>query len=527
MKDHLAADNQVHSANEAGAVPALSWRIPAVWAIAGVLALLGIYHGTFRSMVDIWWRSDTFTHGFLIFPLSAWLIWRRRHVLAALEPKPDYRALPVLVLAGLGWLVANGAGALVVEQLALIVMIPPLVWLLLGWQVFLSLLFPLAFLVFSVPMGEVLIPPLMNFTADFTVGMLKLTGIPVYRDGTFFSIPSGDWSVVEACSGLRYLIASITLGFLYAYLTFVSQWRRLAFMVLSTFFPILANGFRAYMIVMIGHLSSMRLAVGVDHLIYGWLFFGLVMLLMFWLGSFWAEEQPPPPPIPPATQATSPRAMSVRFAPGFAVALIVAGFWPARASYVEHSLEQAASVPVSLALPEGAGGWQRVDQAATEWEPFYSGQDAKSRATYQDGDSAVELYVLYYHHQRQDAELINSQNMLAPQVHPVWKMPEEKPREAKLDGAPATVRQGRLLSARQDLLVWRWNRIAGRYTANDYVGKLLSAKERLLGEPDGGTAILIATEYNGTPKAAAVLQRFVDAMLPAIERSLNSVEGGR
>ena len=53
--------------------------------------------------------------------------------------------------------------------------------------------------------------------------------------------------------------------------------------------PIFANFLRAYMIVMIGHLSSMKLAVGVDHFIYGWVFFGVVIGLLFWLGSFWRE----------------------------------------------------------------------------------------------------------------------------------------------------------------------------------------------------------------------------------------------
>ena len=96
--------------------------------------------------------------------------------------------------------------------------------------------------------------------------------------------------MVEACSGLRYLIASFTLGTLYAYLTYRSLARRLVFIALSLIVPIVANGIRAYLIVMTGHLSDMQLAVGVDHLIYGWVFFGFVMLLLFWIGSFWRED---------------------------------------------------------------------------------------------------------------------------------------------------------------------------------------------------------------------------------------------
>ena len=68
------------------------------------------------------------------------------------------------------------------------------------------------------------------------------------------------------------------------------------FVALSVIVPIIANGMRAYMIVMIAHLSDMKLALGVDHLIYGWVFFGIVMLLLFWIGSFWREI--PAPTVP-------------------------------------------------------------------------------------------------------------------------------------------------------------------------------------------------------------------------------------
>jgi hypothetical protein len=43
------------------------------------------------------------------------------------------------------------------------------------------------------------------------------------------------------------------------------------------------------MIVMLGHLSGNTIAVGVDHLLYGWLFFGVVVMLMFYVGGRWSE----------------------------------------------------------------------------------------------------------------------------------------------------------------------------------------------------------------------------------------------
>lgn len=205
--------------------PRSDWQLPATLTLGVLLLLTALFWPTFHSMAEVWERSGTFAHGFLIFPISAWLLWRRRTVLAQIRPRPDLRGLAALALAGAGWLLADAGSVNVVAQYAFIAMLIAAVWALLGWAFVQAAFFPLMFLFFAVPMGEFLIQPLMGVTADFTVALLQASGIPVYREGTFFSIPSGDWSVVEGCSGLRYLIASVTLGTLYAYLTYRS-WRR-------------------------------------------------------------------------------------------------------------------------------------------------------------------------------------------------------------------------------------------------------------------------------------------------------------
>src|SRR3954470_12039876 len=272
-------------------------RLPRAWGsalpimAAAVLAILLIYAETAKSIVAIWRSSDTFAHGYLIVPITLILVWMRRREVAALAPRPDVLGLLALAGAGFTWLVAEAAQVQVLMQYALVAMVPAAVLALAGRRVAWALAFPLAFLLLAVPFGEAFLPRLMEWTADFTVAALRMTGIPVYREGTFFAIPSGHWSVAEACSGLRYLIASITMGAVYAYLTYRSGWKRAVFLAVAIVVPIGANFVRAYMIVMIGHLSSMKLAVGVDHFIYGWVFFGLVIGLLFWLGSFWREAQ--------------------------------------------------------------------------------------------------------------------------------------------------------------------------------------------------------------------------------------------
>ena len=495
------------------------WRAPLIVVMSAVLALFGLYWETVASMAAIWSRSETFTHGYLILPISLFLIWQRRHELARYTPKPDLRPAILLPLFGVVWLLAHYASVLVIEQLAMVAMIPVVVWTLLGGQIAWALAFPLFFLFFAVPMGEELIPPLMDFTADFTVAMLQLTGIPVFREGTFFEIPSGHWSVVEGCSGVRYLIASVTLGCLYAYLTYRSPVRRTVFVILSFVVPIVANGLRAYMIVMIAHLSDMRLALGVDHFIYGWVFFGIVMLLLFWVGSYWREDHHVEKPARAVTEGAA--ASTTRAAPwraGVIVGLMLL-IWPVL-GYVNTSKEHA--VHATLAAPAARAAWQISAEQATSWRPHYLGTDASLQQSYLNNGHGVSVYLEYYRHQRQDAELINSQNFLVEQKDPVWRQVADAPRTITVQGKPLQIRQAKLRSAGQDLLVWYWYWVDGDYTTNHYLAKLWDAKAKLLGETGDAAAILIATPLGEEDKdAEAVLTEFLNAMDPAISTSLD------
>ena len=504
-----------------------TWLLPAGVTL-GVLLILGaVFWSTLYSMIEIWERSETFTHGYLIFPISAWLLWRQRAELAQVQPRTDLRGLILLAAAGVGWLLADAGSVNVVAQYAFIGMLFAMVWTLLGWAFVWTAFFPLMFLLFAVPVGEFLIQPLMGVTADFTVAMLQITGIPVYREGMFFSVPSGDWSVVEGCSGLRYLIASVTLGVLYAYLTYRSWKRRLLFSIAAILVPIFANSGRAYMIVMIAHLSDMQLALGVDHYIYGWVFFGLVMLLLFWIGSFWREDDQPEPDQSQSAVASPVAVPADRSAwPRLPVAiavLLVAGLWPAYASWLS-----ARPLPAMPELQvESQGGWQPA-ATFTSWTPHWVGADRQLRQPYAQAGRNVLLELNYYVTQRQDAELINSQNFMIRQKDPAWSNVGESHVTVEIGGQSRQVRQAKLRgSDGQRLLVWQWNLINQHPTVNDHVAKLNLALDRVRLQRDDGLSVLIATPYDAAEHATAVatLARFAADMAPAIGRALDQVDG--
>ena len=104
---------------------------------------------------------------------------------------------------------------------------------------------PLLYLFFLVPFGAFLTPVLQTFTSHFIARGLDLLGIPNYSDANIIEIPEGTFYVAEACAGLRFLIASIAFGVLYALLIYRSPGRRIAFIAVSLVVPVIANGFRA------------------------------------------------------------------------------------------------------------------------------------------------------------------------------------------------------------------------------------------------------------------------------------------
>lgn len=498
-----------------------AWKRALVALVFVLGALFALFWPTFWSMVEIWERSETFAHGFLIFPISLWLIWRKRDEVMQIAPRPDWRALPFVLAAGAGWLLADAGSVNAVAQYGFIALLVAAVWAILGWAVVWALFFPLMFLFLAVPFGEFLIPPLMEITADFTVAMLKLTGIPVYREGLFFSIPSGDWSVVEGCSGLRYLIASFTLGVLYAYLSYRSWKRRLLFSVAAIIVPIFANSGRAYMIVMIAHLSDMKLALGVDHYIYGWVFFGLVMLLLFWIGSFWREDDTTAPARD--TSLFGSTAVPARWWPATLATLLALAAAPAYALWLAS--RPLPTMPALVVTP--TAGWQET-RVFTDWVPHWVGADRQLRTQFEKGGTPVLVEINYYVTQRQDAELINSQNFMVRQKDPDWANVGEGSTTVEIGGSPHPVRQAKLRGASgQRLLVWQWNLVNDEPTVNDYYAKLVLAWDRVRGVRDDGASVLIATPYEDVgdlDRARGVLARFADEMRLSLLQAVQQVE---
>ena len=506
-------------------------RLKGAWRRALVaLALLFawtvfLYRETAVAMVTIWWRSETFTHGFLVPPIVLWLVWRQRKAIAELTPAPKPGAFLFVAGAAFAWLLGELVAVNSVTQLAFVTLLVLPVPIMLGLQVTRLIIFPLCFLFFCVPVGEFLLPLFMDWTANFTVIALRLTGIPVYREGLQFVIPSGNWSVVEACSGIRYLIASLTVGTLFAYLNYQSTVRRVLFVIVSIIVPVVANWLRAYIIVLLGHYSGNTLAVGVDHLIYGWIFFGFVIMLMFIIGARWAE----PEAVTPVDTRRFAETKTAQI-PGLtwiATACFAAMIaWPHAAIWTIDQRESGGSV--SLSAPAAlTPDWALSSASVPEFKPAFQNPSAEVVATYSNQGRNVGVYLGYYQQQTYLRKLVSSDNVLVENKNAYWAEVGRRSHPLKLGGAQINVRATEVRGLPQPglandgrLTVWQIYWINGTLTSSDYLAKVYSAVLRLTGRGDNSAVVIVYTSKEQSGGGDAVLESFLAANYDAINALL-------
>lgn len=450
----------------------MNTRVNTAWTGFGLslLAAVALMLGAWQDMVAIWSRSETFTHCFFIAPLSLYLIWGQRTELQRLSPRIEWPALCCLFPLLLVYQLAGWVGVGVAQQFLAVLSIPLLV---LGWfgrQISWHCLFPLSYLLFMVPFGEALVPHLQDITAVMSVKMVEWTGIPVYAEGHYIMLPSGHFQVAEACSGVRYLIASLAVGCLYAWLNYRLWYKRLLFVLASLLLPILANSIRAFGIMLIAHYSNFKLAVGFDHLIYGWLFFGVVILLLFWLGSlFWDDTRTPAPTTPAVPVASYP----------WPAALLLALALMALPSLALRFAEQGQTYDLSpLQLPNQLGDWAQVSPAQA-WQSTFAGASRELFADYQpklEPEHRTGAFVALYNQHDAEHQLIRSTHALYDWQNAILLSNQQR------STTWGQVREELVMQGEMRVLYWSWYRLGQQRAASSVDAKLRQLQARLQGQ---------------------------------------------
>ncbi|HET7299060.1 MAG TPA: exosortase A [Oleiagrimonas sp.] len=486
------------------------------WAViafaAAVFVLLVGYWQTAASLVWVWGHDGTYQYAFLIFPLSVWVAFGLRQRLREHAPVPSVWGLAAAaVLIGI-WYAGHALSINLLQHFAFVALFPALVLTCWGWRALWTLKFPLAYLVvFAVPWGDGLVGPLQDLTARLAVYVLDWTGMPVLLDGREIITPSATWMVEQACSGVKFFIACVALGSLYAYLMYRRPLKRVLFVVLSAVVPIIANGLRVYFTILIGETWGLKYASGTDHLIFGWQFFGTVLVVLLLLGWFFRDRlvvQEPSPARP---------GRPIRMRAGVwlvALALLVAG--PVLAGTF------AAAVPpkaLEIVAPR-VTGWHGPDATQSPWQPAFHGAAGQVRAAYREGAGSVELFHAVYTGKPRDGHslITYGNNVYDPSTARIVTTANRRVELA--DGTSVTAKELRLSTPQGERLVWYWYCVDRRCTASPVLTKLLQVWQTLRGGAARSSvwALSLPVEHNANERARAALRAFARVMPDASAR---------
>ncbi len=469
--------------------------------VSSLSLILLVFSQTWQSMERQWSISSAHGHGYLVLPIAIWLSFRKVSVLKCCYSAFSFFGLFALALSSCIWLIGSISGINIVAGLGVVAMIPSLVLMVYGAKITGLLAFPLGFLFFMVPAGDFLVPLLQKSTSDATVWAIRNSGIPIFQEGNFFSLPTGQWSVIETCAGLNYVIAACVLGSLYAYLSFQNHLKRAVFIIAVILVSVFSNWLRAYLTVLTGHFTHMKWGPGHEHVTFGWILFGIIIGSLFWLCSRWSDVDglinqndniSKLPKIDHIDESKSDASVAKNYGlifpelMMFAAALCVVMF----AKYCASGV--LMSSPEGIALDRIKATVGEVQVVPDSFSPAYSGW--RSMIEFHSNDK-TNVYVGYYSHQNEGNELVSSENRLIDESG-LWK--EVSSRNTDLhdaNGVLHKIKELKLIGNNKKVLVWQYYVSGGKISVNKLSAKIDTLRSMLLGLGDQAIVVVISREY--------------------------------
>ena len=263
--------------------------------MAAAFAIL--YAPVFVDLARTWLTDENYSHGPLLAPVAAFIVWRRRTLFTAEAVRPSNAGL-ILVLGGLAALLVGTAGVeFFLMRTSALVLIAGIAAFIGGWQWMRLVFFPLSLLLLTIPMPPVIFYqaafPLQLLATKFGVAALQVFDVPVLREGNIITLAQVTLEVTEACSGIRSLVSLSALATLYGYFTDDSTWRRAAISLSSVPIAIVANGLRVAGTGLAAHFIAPSTATGFFHAFSGWAVFMTSFVMLMAVARLLKATMPP------------------------------------------------------------------------------------------------------------------------------------------------------------------------------------------------------------------------------------------
>ncbi len=257
----------------------ISW-LPILWFTA---LLVAAYFPVLRHLVEQWSTDEDVGHGFFVPVVAGYIAWQRREEILAVERKPAWWGLGVMLWGALQGFIGSLGAELFLQRSAVLITLVGLLLTLGGTRLVRALAFPLLLLPFMIPIPAVIYNqitfPLQLFASGVAEASLSLLGIPVLRDGNVLELASQKLSVAEACSGIRSLLSLSFLSLVYAYFFDKNVWMRWVLLIATVPIAIVANSGRVTMTGILSEIDT-GLAHGFFHSLEGWIIFLIALAML-------------------------------------------------------------------------------------------------------------------------------------------------------------------------------------------------------------------------------------------------------
>lgn len=386
-----------------------------VSALLLVLGLAAAYSPAWTSLASKWMQpEEAYGHGLLTLLLVIALIWRILHRPALWQDAPGWPHRATAIMAVLASVAFAGATLMQVEILQHL-LLPPAVALtlaLLGRSAapVAPLLAATALLYFAMPFWDFFNAPLQWLSTMVAGRILELLGIEASISGFIVRLDNGVFEVAGGCSGLRYLLVSLTLTTLFGILSLSRPRLRLLLLAAGVLFALLCNWGRVVYIIWTGHHSDMQDPLVHEHELFGWILYAASLLPLLGIAHVLElvdkRTRGPRPPRPrDGSQPDVRRSRIMRI-------LLLTCALPLAAVLLIHFMQPRDRYS-PIELPPTLAEWERLPVKDNRIVlPLYQGYTQGIDTSYSDnsGHPLISLNLRLYSRQVAGAELISRQN---------------------------------------------------------------------------------------------------------------------
>jgi exosortase D (VPLPA-CTERM-specific) len=474
---------------------------------------LPILHGLWSKILN----DENYSFGLLLPFVVGFIIYRKWPQIQRTVLKPTWLGLVVMVIGfilNFFWILG---GVVYLGYLSLFLVIIGLLMLQGGFRLIRILAFPIFLVFIMLPLPETLVKAvtfrLQLLSSFLAARTLEYLGYPVFLQGNIIDLGYRKLQVVEACSGMGYLISALVLGFIFCYFFQRRSWKVL--ILLLSIFPatILANVIRLVSIAFFPILQAGVWHVGIGLVIFILVFYYLV--LINWI----LNTLSPPPVAPPVTsapaaeQTPSPRSQASHYLYNLAgLALVIL------AIPITFYLSQTKPVPLVQnfdRFPLKIGNWEGSRSYIDPTILKVLGTDEYFEATYVNPQHGpVSLWIAYYADHYREKGLFH--NPLTCMVGGGWNLVREQQSEL----APGlSVRNLLIERSGVQQMVYYWYLQGNRWLASEYSLKIYLGLDAIFSRRNNGALIRLITPASPSAKEAQErLRLFARSLLPVMQQ---------